>query len=71
MDHILLRPNPSKAAVLEEFLHGTQQRLGIIERLGVGGAERHVKQFMIRHRRSLGLGDEDVRRLQILMENGL
>ena len=24
MDHILLRPNPSKAAVLEEYLHGTQ-----------------------------------------------
>ncbi|GMU56415.1 MAG: hypothetical protein AMXMBFR33_55610 [Candidatus Xenobia bacterium] len=26
---ILLRPEPSKAAALEEFLHGTQARLGI------------------------------------------
>jgi RHS repeat-associated protein len=30
--HILLRENPSKAAALEEFLHGTQSRLGIIDR---------------------------------------
>ena len=28
-EDILLRPNPSKAAVLEEFLHGTQQRSGV------------------------------------------
>lgn len=34
---ILLRQNPSKAAVLEEFLHGTQARLGIVERLGTSG----------------------------------
>jgi hypothetical protein len=39
--HILLRPNPTKVAVLEEFLHGTQTRLGIIEKLGVGRAEVH------------------------------
>jgi RHS repeat-associated protein len=69
--NILLRPNPSKAAVLEEFLHGTQGRLGIIERLGQGGAEYHVKDFMIRHSRMLGLGAEDVRRLTILKDMGL
>jgi hypothetical protein len=40
--HILLRENPSKAAALEEFLHGTQSRLGIIDRLGAEGAEAHV-----------------------------
>lgn len=28
--HILRRPNPSKAALLEEFLHGTQSKLGLI-----------------------------------------
>ena len=38
MDSILLRPNPSKAAVLEEFLHGTQHKVGIIARRGVAGA---------------------------------
>ncbi len=53
--HILLRENPSKAAALEEFLHGTQSRLGIIDRLGVDGAEAHVRSFMWRHRNLLGL----------------
>src|ERR1700754_884865 len=60
---ILLRQNPSKAAVLEEFLHGTQSRLGIVDRLGTSGygsAETHVKDFMIRHQGMLGLSDEDV-----------
>ncbi len=71
MSHILLRPNPGKAAVLEEFLHGTQYRLGIVDRLGVNGAETHVKDFMIRHRRLLGLGDGDVNILRQLMEAGL
>ena len=71
MSHILLRQNPSKAAVLEEFLHGTQHRLGIIDRLGAQGAERHVKDFMIRHKRMLGLSDEDVQILQQLRDKGL
>jgi phage terminase large subunit-like protein len=71
MSHILLRANPSKAAVLEEFLHGTQFRLGIVQRLGVQGAETHVKSFMIRHSRMLGLGEADVAALRQLMEVGL
>jgi hypothetical protein len=70
-EDIILRGNPGKAAVLEDFLHGTQQRLGIIDRLGREGAEHHVKDFMIRHRRLLGLGDEDVEILRKLMELGL
>lgn len=72
--HILLRENPSKAALLEEFLHGTQTRLGITERLGTSGfgsAETHVKDFMIRHRRILGIGQEDVSILEILKNKGL
>ncbi len=71
---ILLRPNPSKAAVLEEFLHGTQSKVGVLDRLGrtgIGSAETHVKDFMIRHQRMLGLGAEDVRRLQVLKDMGL
>ena len=62
--HILLRENPSKAALLEEFLHGTQSKLGITDRLGtsgLGSAETHVKDFMIRHQKMLGLGDETFR----------
>lgn len=53
--HIILRENPSKAPVLEEFLHGTQDKLGIINRLGVDGAEAHLADFMRRHARLFGL----------------
>ena len=60
MASIILRKNPSKAAILEEFLHGTQHNLDIIDELGRPGAEAHVKDFMIRHQKILGLGDEDV-----------
>lgn len=67
-DLILHRMNPSKAALLEEFLHGTQSKAGIIKRLGRQGAEVHVKEFMIRHRRLLGLSDEDVGILRQLLE---
>lgn len=68
MDHILLRPNPSKAAALEEFLHGTQHERGY---LGPAGAETHVKDFMINHQKLLGLSDEDVERLIQLRDKGL
>jgi hypothetical protein len=53
---IILRENPSQAAAMEEFLHGTQTRLGIVERLGREGAEEHLADFMARHSRLLGLG---------------
>ena len=69
--HIIFRENPGKAVVLEEFLHGTQHRLGIIDAIGRGAAEHHIKDFMIRHRRLLGLGDEDVEILKELMHAGL
>ena len=46
--------------MLEEFLHGTQHRLGIVERLGVCEAEVHAKVFMIRHATLLRLSPEDV-----------
>ena len=71
MTDILVRENPGKVAVLEEFLHGTLWRLGIIDRLGPAGAEAHVKSFMLRHRSVLGLGDEDVAVLQVLRNRDL
>lgn len=70
MASVLLRENPSKAAILEEFLHGTQHKLGIIDDLGRNGAEAHVKDFMIRHQKILGLGDDDIKILKRLMELG-
>ena len=70
-EDILVRPDPSKAALLEEFLHGTQQRLGIIDDIGRAASETHVKDFMIRHKDMLDLSAEDVRRLQILKDMGL
>jgi hypothetical protein len=71
MDHIILKPNPSKAAVLEEFLHGTQHKLGVIDRLGQQGAEVHVKDFMIRHGKLLNLHPDDVEILKILRQREL
>ncbi len=64
MTHLLLRQDPRKVEVLEEFLHGTQYRLGILDSLGVRGAESHVKEFMLRHQRLLGITAEDVRVLR-------
>jgi hypothetical protein len=59
MTHILLRTQPRKIEVLEEFLHGTQQRIGLIDRIGVDAAERHVKKFMIRHQQLMSISNED------------
>ncbi len=67
MTHILLRSEPRKIEVLEEFLHGTQQRMGLIDRLGVEAAEHHVKRFMIRHRRLMDISDDDVAILENML----
>lgn len=67
MTHILVRPNPSKAALLEEFLHGTQWRLGIIADIGIDRAEIAVKDFMIRFQGLLGISAEDVALLERLI----
>ncbi len=72
MSTILVQSPAKKAVVLEEFLHGTQRRLGMVPSdlaIGVGGArssavvqqlEYHVKDFMVRHSRMLKLSPEDV-----------
>jgi hypothetical protein len=57
---ISLRTDPRKIEVFEEFLHGTQQRLGMQNKMTISQLEYHVKDFMIRHRRLLGISDEDV-----------
>jgi hypothetical protein len=67
LTHIILKEDPRKIEVLEEFLHGTQKRIGLVDELGVRGAEAHVKRFMVRHRRLLGLADADVEVLQAML----
>ncbi len=48
-------------------MHGTQKRLGIVDKLGSQGAEVHIKDFMIRHSRMLGLDNPaDLRLLEQL-----
>ena len=69
MDHILVKDPPGKAALLEEFLHGTQYKLGMIKGLGDAAfAEWHVKDFMVRHSGILALGKEDVAILETLRD---
>lgn len=65
-DYILLRRDPRKIEVLEEFLHGTQRRLGLA--MSEHQLEIHVKAFMIRHRRILGIAPEDVEWLRAALE---
>ena len=66
---ILLRRDPRKIEVLEEFLHGTQFKTGRVGSTGqIFDAERHVKDFMIRHRKLLGLSDGDVSILRQMLE---
>lgn len=59
-DIILLKPNANKISVLEEFLHGTQRCIPSLEREARVILEVHVKDFMIRHKRLLGLSENDV-----------
>ena len=68
INHIIVRPDVLKIEILEEFLHGTQQKLGIINRLGNYKAEIQVKEFMIAHQKLLGLSKRDIQAL-IIMKN--
>jgi hypothetical protein len=54
--HILIKEGAPKSALLEEFLHGTQANLGLLKKYGTHQAlEVHVKDFMLRHVKLLGL----------------
>ncbi|MEM8723593.1 MAG: hypothetical protein AAGE84_30660 [Cyanobacteria bacterium P01_G01_bin.39] len=68
IDHMIVKPDVRKIEILEEFLHGIQQKLGIIDRLGNYGSEIQVKDFMIRHQKILGLSNNDIKAL-IIMKN--
>jgi hypothetical protein len=70
-DHITLRENARKITALEEFLHGTQRRLPSFEDIPDTVAEVHVKDFMLRHAKMLGLDQNDLKALQWLKEDAI
>lgn len=59
LTHLVLRVDARKVEVLEEFLHGTQFRCGLLGRMNLIEAEIHVKRFMMRHCKLLGISPED------------
>lgn len=61
-------PQTRRIEVLEELIHSTQSRLGIIDNLGINGADIHVREFMLRHQRMLGIGAEDANILRTMLE---
>lgn len=72
--HILLREDPRFIEIWEEFLHGTQYKCGLFtdRTLGEGQdgfekCEEHVKEFMIRHARLIGICEADIKILQVLL----
>ncbi len=71
LTHIILLPDARKIEALEECLHGTQFRLGIVPRDGIPYAETHVKRFMIRHATMLGISSRDVEILHRMLGDEL
>jgi RHS repeat-associated protein len=57
---MMLPQNPKQLAVLEEFVHGTQAKIPKLDSVTGYAREIHVKDFMIRHRKLLGLTEEEV-----------
>ncbi|MBZ0187884.1 MAG: hypothetical protein K8F91_16680, partial [Candidatus Obscuribacterales bacterium] len=66
--HILLRSEVKKITALEEFLHGTQGKIGITKMVPREIVEYRVKDFMIRHSKLLGLDQNDLDVLSVLRE---
>jgi hypothetical protein len=60
LNDILLRPAPRVIEVWEEFLHGTQRKCGLIKEFPNPAYEIHVKRFMVRHHRLIGISVEDI-----------
>lgn len=68
-DLIQLKVGAPKIAALEEFLHGTQFRNPYLSELPIAIREIHVKDFMIRHQKMLGLSENDLSVLRVLMQD--
>lgn len=70
-DVILLRPGAPKIAALEEYLHALQDRFPRLSEMSIADREVHVKEFMLRNQRRLGLDENDVKALKILLEDAI
>lgn len=73
---IIVRKGAPRMSLLEEFLHGTQQRIGLLEKWESENIPRqipeiHVKDFMLRHARMLGLDENDQMILQALKQRAI
>jgi len=69
---ILLRENPSKPALLEEFVHGIQVDVGMEQSSeNLSWREYHAKDFLVRHKDMMGIGAEDVQLLEHLRDREL
>jgi ankyrin repeat protein len=68
LKHIVIKEGAPKSALLEEFLHGTQLSLGMLMKYkNPQVLEVHVKDFMLRHVKLLGIDNpHDIRLLKQL-----
>jgi hypothetical protein len=65
---LLLRPDARKIEVLEEYLHNVQRQVGLTNHMIPRQLERHVKEFMLRHRKLLGISNADSKWLKDWLE---
>ncbi|AFY83606.1 hypothetical protein [Oscillatoria acuminata] len=68
-NHIIIRPDARKIELLEEFLHATQIKFGILDKLGHHAAEINVKDFMIKHQKMINLSQKDIDSLVIMRDS--
>jgi hypothetical protein len=61
---LLLRPDARKIEVLEEYLHNVQKDIGLMDKMTPAQMEVHVKEFMLRHQKMLGISDADAQWLK-------
>ena len=61
---LLLRPDPRKLEVLEEYLHNVQKDIGLLEKMTPTQMEIHVKDFMLRHQKMLQVSEADAQWLR-------
>ena len=65
---LLLRPDARKIEVLEEYLHNVQRNIGLMDRMTPWQMEVHVKDFMLRHQKMLGISEADTQWLKDWLE---
>jgi hypothetical protein len=61
---LLLRPDARKIEVLEEYLHNVQKDIGLMNKMTPAQMEVHVKEFMLRHKKMLGISEADAQWLK-------